>query len=589
MQPPQRRTSIYIIVAASCIALPVSFEWVTTPPSAQKTIHIETFRYGTSPSIIRANRGDQLTLTFSTLDTAHSVLLQDYRVEVKVPPASETVEVVDPLRATEQPLRVPALSLTAGKPGLWGSLASVSRYRCHIYCGPMHGFEQGDLIVRPNFLLSGSLGLLVALIVIAFLRVRWEPDPHQRAIPPAIDINARWPWVGRLLRWRPLQFVGTVPMLAGLTLIVLAGLFGTKVGGRNIAVMMTWAVWMSVLAVVLVHLNPRIWCLVCPLPAMGEFLQRGALTQVRSAETRGRFGNRFFWLGRPWPRRLRGPWLRLVLFVALSSLAASFAGQPRWTASLLLSFAVIGIVTSVVWELRAFCRYVCPAAAFISLYSAIARLTVRCRNAASCHDCAGRPCVRGNEHGWACPYGQSVPSLTHSAECGVCTECFKSCPRDNVALPWRRGPPTLRFTTYGEAWAAITLLLLAAIYSLTLHAPWPAVRDMINVVDKATLPEFGIYAASVSVLALGVAPVLFWLAVRLGVLVTDGANRTVGATTPCAGSTSGTDGNPATGARFKHTMPAVIPLGLGLWAAFFIAIAMTNFTFILYTLSDPFG
>jgi hypothetical protein len=44
-----------------------------------------------------------------------------------------------------------------------------------------------------------------------------------------------------------------------------------------------------------------------------------------------------------------------------------------------------------------------------------------------------------------------------------------------------------------------------------------------------------------------------------------------------------------TGVVFMRTMPALIPLGLGMWAAFFIPVVLTNFTFILYTLSDPFG
>jgi hypothetical protein len=36
-------------------------------------------------------------------------------------------------------------------------------------------------------------------------------------------------------------------------------------------------------------------------------------------------------------------------------------------------------------------------------------------------------------------------------------------------------------------------------------------------------------------------------------------------------------------------MPALIPLGLALWAAFFVDTLMVNFTFILLTFSDPFG
>ena len=36
-------------------------------------------------------------------------------------------------------------------------------------------------------------------------------------------------------------------------------------------------------------------------------------------------------------------------------------------------------------------------------------------------------------------------------------------------------------------------------------------------------------------------------------------------------------------------MPALLPLGLALWAAFFVAALMVNFTFVLLTFSDPFG
>lgn len=563
-----RRASIYALVVATCVAVPIALDWKTTPPPAHRQIRVEMFRYGTSPSIIRANRGDRLTLSFSTRDTAHSMLLQPYRIEVKVAPASETVDVIDPLRVNDAPRREREVALTAGTPGLLGRLVALSRFHCHTYCGPMHGFEQGDLVVRPNVLLSGGLGLLLAIGLVGTLRVRWDQPPPARP-SRNLDLTAWLPGLRRLLTWRPLQFVATLPALAGFVLIVLAGLVGTKVAGRNLATMMTWAVWMSLLAGVLVHVNTRVWCLICPLPTPGEFLQRGALTQVRPAESRGRFGNRFFGLGRRWPTRLRGPWLRLVLFVLLSTFAASLAGQPRWTAILLLTFAGIGLLVSLVWELRAFCRYLCPAAAFISLYSRAGRLAVQDRQEDVCHECAGRPCLRGNAEGWACPYGQAVPRLTNSSECGLCTECFKSCAYDNVSLAWRRDWRPERFATYGEAWTAVAMLVLAALYSLTIHSPWPAVRDMVNVVDKATWLEFAGYSLGVVALTLGLAPLLFWTAVRLGLRLT------------------GRDG-PA-GAPFKATMPALVPLGLGLWAAFFVAVVMTNATFILYTLSDPFG
>jgi hypothetical protein len=187
-----RRYSLYVVIIAVFVGAPILIERATTPPPRERQIHVETFRYGTSPSIIRAHRGDTLRLSFSTRDAGHSFLLQDYRVEAKITPTMETVAIIDPLQATEPPEVSSELILTAGETGWWGSLVSSSRFRCHVYCGPMHGFEQGGLIVRPNLLLWGSLGLLASLLVIGWTRARdssrhgaryssWERCPSSQA------------------------------------------------------------------------------------------------------------------------------------------------------------------------------------------------------------------------------------------------------------------------------------------------------------------------------------------------------------------------------------------------------------------------
>lgn len=529
-----QRTSIYIAIIGVCLGAPLLLEWATMPsfPETRK-IHVQAFRYGTSPSIIRANRGDRLVLTFSTRDTGHSFFLQDYRIDVKVSPASKTVELRDPFQPTEPPVAVQEVCLAAGLPGWWGRLVSVSRFRCHVYCGRMHGFEQGDLIVRPNWLLAGSMGLLMALVIIGFLRTRLDEAVVPSASQQPVDLNRRFAFVNKLLKWRTLQFV-------------------------------------------------------CTLPVLGEYLQRGATTQVRVAKG-ARFGNRFFGLGWRWPQAFRGPWLRLLFFLGLGTFSASLAGQPRWTAITLLSLATVAIVMSLVWELRAFCRYLCPVASFISLYSMAGRLMVRNRNARVCQKCKQKPCLRGNAEGWACPYGLSVAAIERNVDCGICTECFKSCPHDNVSLAWRHGAWTERFSSYGEAWQAIVLLVLAMVYSLSVHSPWPIIRDMVNVIDKATWPEFGVYAAVLWGVALGVVPLIFWLATGWGMgLVETGTMRDGKSPMRRANWRAGIF-SATTGVFFKKTMPALIPLGLALWAAFFVSTLMVNFTFVLLTFSDPFG
>jgi len=582
------RTGIHLAIVLFCLGTALLLEWVSTPLPSEKKIHIEAFRYGTSPSIIRANRGDKLTLTFSTRDTGHSFFLQDYHIDAKISPSGELVEVRDPFHATLPPSYTREVHLKAGLSGLWGNLVSISRFRCHVYCGPMHGFEQGDLVVRPNWLFSGSLGLLGAIIIIGYLGIRWDtPWIHARSLSP-IDLNGRYVFLNKLLKWRPLQFTTTIPVLAGLMVVLLAGLLGTKVGGRNIAVVLTWIVWISLLAIALIPLGGRIWCMICPLPVFGEYLQRGATTQVRTNKE-GRFGNRFFGMGKRWPPLLRGPWLRLILFMAVGTFSASLAGQPRWTAIIMLAMVMTAIVMSLLWELRSFCRFICPVASFISCYSAVGRLMVRNRHSKVCQACKGKPCLRGNTKGWACPYGLSVPGISTNMDCGICTECFKSCPYGNVSLAWRRGTWTDVFVNYGEAWQAIVLLVLAIVYSLTVHSPWWEMRDLVNVVDKASWTEFALYAAALWTVSLGAVPLIFWAAAGIGrwLQASDKQNHTRRAGNG-AGFFKQFFGK-STGATFKRTMPALIPFGLALWAAFFVDTIMVNFTFILLSFSDPFG
>jgi ferredoxin len=564
-----RARIISATVICICVGTALFLEWNTTPPPTTRTIHVEVFRYGTHPWLIRANRGDHLVLTFSTHDTGHSFFLQDYRVDAKISPASQMVEIRDPFAIEAPPLRRKEVHLTAGLKGVWGRLVSLSRFRCHVYCGPMHGFEQGDLIVRPNWLFTGSLGLLAAILLIGLLRIYRGGADSGISSETFVDLSSRFASLDRALKWRPLQFFCTLPFLAGLVVVIMAGFLGTKVGGRNAAVMFTWVGWMSILTIALVPLGGRIWCTICPLPVLGEYLQRGETTQVRAAEQRpGR--NRFFGLGLRWPRALRNRWLQMFLFMGLGTFSASLAGQPRWTAMTLLVIVVVATGMALVWELRSFCQYVCPVAAYISSFSLNARLSIRKRNSDVCHTCKDRACLRGNANGWACPYGLCVAAITGNADCGICTECFKSCPFENVSLRWRRGPWRGRFLSYGEACQAIALMVLAAVYSLTVHSPWPGIRDVVNVVDKADWGQFGLYAVVLWMLALGVMPLLFWLLTSLGLMLARQMDVTAGT-------------------AFQRTMPAVLPLGIALWAVFFVETFMTNFSFVLLTLSDPFG
>jgi len=90
-----KNSILKILVVLSFGIIPAIIGQFFSPEPTSREIHISSFRYGKDPSVIRANRGDTLKLTFSTEDTGHSFFLEEFNIDAKVSPARETVEVFE--------------------------------------------------------------------------------------------------------------------------------------------------------------------------------------------------------------------------------------------------------------------------------------------------------------------------------------------------------------------------------------------------------------------------------------------------------------------------------------------------------------
>ncbi len=544
-------------------------------PSRHRFIHIESFRYGKEPATIRCNRGDWLHLTFDTRDTGHSFFLEEFDVDVKITPGTRTVAVFRASDPTAPPRLTRELVLRAEHPGWLGCFVSKSQYRCHVYCGPMHAFEHGNLIIEPNTLWFASMGLLVGIPLVGLVRLReplwWnsrEAAAIERPEGEGKDLFRYMPWLKRLLEKRGFQAACmAVPMLL-LYVVVLTTLFGTHMPGRNLGVMLTWVVWLFLLTAVLTPLGGRIWCLACPLPAVGDVVQRGALTGVRSGSTRG-YHNRFFGLNLPWPKWLRNDWPRMIGFLTLGTFSTILVARPQLTGWLVLALVAIASAMAMIWELRAFCRYLCPVSAFVGLYSKSSKLALRAAAPSVCRRCTGQWCRRGSEKGWACPFGLCVGEIQENNDCGLCTECLKTCPFGNVALRWRPFGHETTIRSAGEAWLAMGMLVMAVAYCLMHLGPWPVLRDYVNILDKGNWGLFFRYAAALWTAALIGLPAVMLLSAWMG-------KRLAGLQRSAWSLMTASTG-------------ALVPVGLMVWIAFVVPMLMVNATFVVQSLSDPFG
>ncbi|MDT8304549.1 MAG: 4Fe-4S binding protein, partial [Anaerolineae bacterium] len=227
----------------------------------------------------------------------------------------------------------------------------------------------------------------------------------------------RIPFIRRLLVARWPQFLVRALALAGFLLAIIAGIAGTPVGNRNFAIVFVWIVWWALLILVAVPLAGRAWCAICPIPMPGEWLQQGALLAPQE-KTRG------FSLGRRWPKRFSNIWLQNAGFLLLALFSAVVLTNALVTALVLAAFLLLATATAVVYERRAFCRYLCPVGGFIGLYAQTAPLEVRVKDTAVCASHREKTCYSGSSsgdyRGFGCPWGVFPSGLVKNTYCGIC-------------------------------------------------------------------------------------------------------------------------------------------------------------------------
>ena len=361
-----------------------------------------------------------------------------------------------------------------------------------------------------------------------------------------------------LLKSRYPQLLICAVLLAAYLFAILAGLIGTPVGSQNFSIVFVWIAWWAILILAAVPFLGRSWCAVCPIPLAGEWLQRGALLEPPSQPPS--------FLGLRVPARLRNMWMQNLSFTLVALFSSVILTTPSVTAVVLagMLFAAVGL--SMVFERRVFCRYLCPVGGFIGLYAQAAPLELRIQDKTRCTRCADKPCYNGSAAGYGCPWDVFPGGLNKNNYCGLCLECLRTCPKDNIAINLRPFAADLAqpASRLDEAGKAFIMLGSCLVYAAVLLGPWGAFKDAAFQVGT---PAWTGYAGAFLGVIFGLLPSLFALAVWAG----GGASK----------------------ARFKQRFTqlaaALVPLGLMFWVAFSLAFVLANASYILAALSDPLG
>jgi polyferredoxin len=386
----------------------------------------------------------------------------------------------------------------------------------------------------------------------------------------------RFPVVKFLLKNRWPQLIIFILMLAGFLYAIMAGYIGTPVGNNNFGIVFVWIAWWAILILVAVPFFGRGWCAVCPIPMPGEWIQRGAILEPPSRKPR--------WLSLRWPNKFRNIWMQNLTFTLVALFSAVILTTPKVTAVVLTVMLFLAVGMSVVFERRTFCRYLCPVSGFIGLYAQTAPIELRVKEKQVCITCDGKPCYNGastlrqayggaspstgSAAGYGCPWDVFPGGLTKNTYCGLCMECLRTCPNDNIAVNLRPFAADLAQPSrkMDEAFKAFIMLGAAMVYAGVLLGPWGTLKAAAYSVG--TGEWFG-YVAAFLALIFGLLPALFLLAVKVG----QGISKS----------------NVPARHSFTAFATVLIPLGLMFWVGFSLSFVLTNASYILIALSDPFG
>ena len=129
---------LFVMMGLVVAFVPLPVPTVTTQ---LRTFQLDARQFAYSPSELRVNPGDAVTIQLVSTDVVHGLYIDDYDISVEADPGQTAI-----------------LTFVADKPGSF-------RFRCNVTCGAMHPFMIGKLTVGANAWLLRSISLAALAVI----------------------------------------------------------------------------------------------------------------------------------------------------------------------------------------------------------------------------------------------------------------------------------------------------------------------------------------------------------------------------------------------------------------------------------------
>ena len=203
------------------------------------------------------------------------------------------------------------------------------------------------------------------------------------------------------------------------------GYWGVQRPDSNVSLVLTWGLWEPFVFISTLF-AARIWCGVCPVGAASSLCSRHFSLKLPVPQLFRKYG--FY---------VSGFGIALIFW---SEVATHMIISPRATAYLLASIFGLAMVFGLLYQRRAWCRYLCPLGKMIGVFASTAMVELRANYGICNNDCITHTCYTGGDTGQSgCPMFEGPFSLRSNLNCILCGNCIKNCPNQspqvNLRLP----------------------------------------------------------------------------------------------------------------------------------------------------------
>ncbi|MCB9426505.1 MAG: 4Fe-4S binding protein [Flavobacteriales bacterium] len=272
-------------------------------------------------------------------------------------------------------------------------------------------------------------------------------------------------YLKQLVHWKYFSF--SIRLLSGLlfVFVLITGIYGRKY--TSLAAGFTWLFWWTLL-IFFVAFFGKIFCMVCPWDFFANLFEFGWLHKTKKKTLS---------LNLKFPKIFSNIYPAIFFFIILTWLELGFDITRNSYMTAILGFLMVGgaILFALLYEKRAFCRYVCLVGRISGLYAQMSPIELRKIDDTICKNCKTKECITGTDTTTPCPTSEKPFLLTQNTYCTLCTECIRSCDKSNLTLqsrPLGTDLAQIKNSKKDESVLAYTILILTFFHGITMTKLW---------------------------------------------------------------------------------------------------------------------